>query len=180
MQSGPGAGPGRDVMVGPTRIVAARVFGTVFDDAHVTSYEDFSTEVDVASVRSVGLVGATQAPALLADLLAVPGTPPRVVLGLAEDYSGRDELLEALAAHPSLQPEGVIHLGGVLVVPLAPTDEVTDAVAAQALADLRQLRGPVPELPHAASAPPTTLRTPGRARRLVGRVLARLGSPAPS
>lgn len=179
MQSGPGSGVGRDVVVGPTRLVAARVFGTILDDAHVTTYDDFRIEVDPASVRSVGLVGDEQASGVLADLLAGPGAPPRILLGLPEDHAGRDELLEALTTHPALLPEDVIDVNGAVVVPLAPAGEVSDAAAARAIDDLRRLDLPGTELPE-ADVPSSTVAAPGLTRRLLARLHARRSSPTSS
>lgn len=121
MQPGPGSWQGRDVVVGPSRPVAARAFGATVDNAHVTSYDDFRTEVDLAALGTVGLVAAAEKPEELVELVG------------------------SLTADPGLRPSSLAYFGSSVVVVLRPAAEVAEADSERILGDLRRLRAkPVP------------------------------------
>ena len=104
MHPAPGPENLRDVAVGPSRAVAAGTFGEHLTDARVTSYDDFSTEIDLAEVRTLALVGGTAASAVLASLSAATPLPTRILVSLDGDGPGRQELEKQIAANPDLPP----------------------------------------------------------------------------
>jgi hypothetical protein len=115
------------VVVGPTRVAAARAFGKAFDDLLVTTYADLAADFDAESHRLVGLVsrpeGATtdravdlralteeQVEQVLEGLLSqvsddrLGGTPDlrRLVAGLEAVPQGADEDVVAGFARAAL------------------------------------------------------------------------------
>jgi hypothetical protein len=151
-----------EIAVGATRTVAATVFGTLFDDAHVTSYDDVAAEVDLASAGSVGLVGAEQTSGLLADLVARPAPPGHLLLGVPDDLAGLDGLLSALDANPGLRPADLVRLAGAVVVPLVPADQADAGVAERVLAELHGLAPGPQTRPRLLTRLASRLRPPAR------------------
>jgi hypothetical protein len=169
MPSGPRPASRREVAVGPDRVGAARIFGRLLDDAHVTSYDDLALEVAPTALGTLALVASAPATELVSGL---PGPvaatlPERLLLGTGEDLAERTELLRALEANPALRPRTLTLADGAVVVALAPAADVDDDTAARVLADLRALE---PVGPPAAPVTEPDLRPRGLLRRVAARL----------
>jgi hypothetical protein len=172
MDFGPGSGDRRDVAVGPSRELAARVFGGRFDSALVTTYDAFDTDVDLATVASIGVAAGPGLDALL-DRLETEAThlwPERVLLGLPADRAGRKILDTALARHPSVAVAEVVESDRGLVLSLDRAANVPSEARERALATIRT---PVPEVE--ATPDPATDRARGAGRATRRQLLVRAG-----
>jgi hypothetical protein len=158
MQIGRAPGPGRDLVVGPDRLVAARIFGPSIDGGHVTSFADLDAETDLATVRSLCVVAAAETADLLGAITTTGHRPEQIVLGAADDAAGRDALLLTLGACPDLRPDTWERDGRAIVVRLVPADAAVRSVASKVARDLRRLH----------ADPSRTMRS--RARRAVSRL----------
>jgi hypothetical protein len=170
MDFGPGSGGPRDVAVGPTRDVAAAVFGAQFDSALITSYDAFDADVDLSEVASLGAVAGPG----LADLLnrlerdGAGLWPERVLLGLPADLAGRDALVSALAGHPSVAVSGLSESRRGVVVSLGHAGQVPAEDHARYVEELRTR---MPSAPAAADQT-NVLPAPTPARRRMPDLLA--------
>ena len=139
MDFGPGTGDLRDVAVGPSREVAARVFGGRFDSALVTTYDAFDADVDLATVDSIGVAAGPGLDTLLDRVRAeAPALwPARVLVGLPTDRTGRKALEAALARHPDVALADVVESDRGLVLGLDHAENVAPEDRQRVLATLR-------------------------------------------
>lgn len=166
MDFGPGSGVPREVAVGPSREVAAQVFGDRFDEPLVTSYAAFDTDVDLVAGGTIGIVAAPGLNGLIDRLerQAPHLWPQHVLLGLPPGLEGRDVLETTLATLPSVAVKDLVLTDRGVVVVLDHASEVEPERGARFLAELRGATPPHGRSHPAGTEPARPDRTPRRVR----------------
>ncbi len=146
------------VAVGPSREAATGVFGELFDDLFVTTFEDLEREVDLAGTGTVAVADGPGAAELVSALLG-SAEAPELVVEMPADADRRRAVAELVAQHPEI---GVVD-----------TRRAADHGAASwpaAVAEVRAEPGVPAQVPARARPEPVAV-----ARGLRGRLADRLG-----